>query len=416
MFRTAPIACDPARRATNCRAAAPAAREGAPSRQPGRSPYNGFAFFACALLLAFGATAQEPAPGTVQITFLPPPLEHAAYSVGIYEANSRRLIRRLCEYAPEGAFTAGLNGLITHWDRRDDEGRLAPPGRYAARGYAVGPLKVEGVAFRGNDWAAADENLRVKHVESIRLAPDGKGLIAAVTLAGGAVSDLTLSPDGDLLSRQPAAPVSPGKESPAWTADADAGFIQRAPDGTVLRRLATAPGDPLPRAIVASAAEDRIYLLEEKDGWQRLRALSWVDAKQEDGQPVSTWQTVFERNIRRPELPPAAPAVEVALEENPLSPGKPSHAHLTAGFDPAGSYLQTADGLRLRRISDRLGLSAARLVRGAKGLTFLQFDGAAWDEFSISGTSAMMTFDAGDFDVTGAGEKPAQKPTEPPDR
>lgn len=384
-----------------------------------RPAARSFALGLGALLLTLGsAFAQEPAAGgAVQITFLPPPLEPVAYSLGIYEANSRRLIRRLWEFAPETAFTAGLNGLITRWDRRDDEGRLAPPGRYAARGYAVGPLKVEGVAFRGNDWVDADETLRVKHVESIRPAPGDKGLIAAVTLADGATADLTLSPEGDLLSRQPAvaAAALPGNEPPAWTAEAGAGFVQRAPDGTVLRRLATVAGEPLPRAIVASAA-DRIYLLEEKEGWQRLRALSWVEAKQENGQPVSTWQTVFERNIRRPELPPAAPAVDITLDENPLAPGKLSHAHLAAGFDLAGSYLQTVEGLRLRRISDRPGVSEVRLARSAKGLMFLQFDGAAWDEFSITGASAMMNFDAGDFDVTGAGEKPGAKPSEPSER
>lgn len=407
-------------RAANCRAAAPAAGEGAPSRQPGGSPCNGFAVCLAALLLALAsAVAQEPAAGTVQITFLPPPLEHATYSIGVYEANSRRLVRRLCEFAPESVFAAGLNGLITRWDRRDDEGRVVPPGRYAARGYAVGPLRVEGVAFHGNDWVDADENLRVKHVESIRLAADGKGLIAAATLAGGAATDLTLSPDGDLLSRQPAAPAPPaaappGKDGATWTAEGDAGFIQHAADGTVLRRLAPVAGEPLPRAIVASTTEDRIYLLEESEGWQRLRALSRVDAKQENGQPVSTWQTVFERNIRRAELPEAAHPVEVTLDENPLAPGKPPHANLTAGFDQTGSYLQTVDGLRLRRVSDRPHLSAARLVRG-KGLAFYQFDGAAWDEFSIAGASAMMTFDAGDFEVTAAGEKPAPKPSEPPD-
>ncbi len=356
------------------------------------------------------ACAQDA--GTVQITFLPPPLEHATYSLGIYEANSRRLVRRLCEFAPEGAFTAGLNGLITRWDRKDDEGKTVPPGRYAARGYAVGPLKVEGVAFHGNDWVDADENLRVKHVESIRPAADDKGVIASVTLADGASLDLTLSADGNVQSRQPAAPspTAPGKDNTTWTAEGDSGFIQHGADGTVLRRLATAPGDPLPRAIVASTGEDRIYLLEEKDGWQRLRGLSWVDAKE----GVSTWQTAFERNIRPFDLPEAPKSVEVTLGENPLSPGKSAHANLAAGFDAAGSYLQTLDGLRLRRISDRSHLTAARLVR-AKGLAFYQSDGAAWDEFSVTGASGMMTFDAGDFDVTATGEKPGPKPSEPPD-
>lgn len=366
------------------------------------------------LLLPGGAGLAQDA--TVPVTFLPPPLEGATYSLGIYEANSRRLVRRLHEFAPESAFAAGLNGLITRWDRRDDAGRLVPPGRYTGRGYAVRPLQIAGVAFHGNDWVEQDENLRVKHVDSIRLAPDGRGLLASVKMADDAPVELTLAPDGEVSGRRPApspAEAASPQDASRWTAQGEAGVIQRAADGAILRRLAPVPGDPLPRAVVAATGEDRIYLLEEKDGWQRLRALVWVDAREENGQPVSTWQTVFERNIRRPEPPPATRPVDLALGENPLSPGRPSHVHLSAAFDAEGSYLQTVDGLRLRRISDRSHLTAAWLVRG-EGLAFFQTDAAASDEFSIAGASEMMTFDAGEIELTPAGEKPPPAAPEPP--
>ena len=55
-----------------------------------------------------------------------------------------------------------------------------PPGKYTARGYAVGALKVEGVDILGNDWAVDDENLRVLQVEAIALVPEDEGVAAIV--------------------------------------------------------------------------------------------------------------------------------------------------------------------------------------------------------------------------------------------
>jgi hypothetical protein len=199
--------------------------------------------------------------------------------------------------------------------------------------------------------------------------------------------------------------------------------VQTAPDGSLLRGLDVAPGDPLPIAVSASTSEDRLYILEEKPGWQRVRGLSWVETKkEEDGKQVSTWQTFFERSIRPPDPAlgldsPSAPA-EISLVENPLVPGKPQKARLSAGFDGRGSYLTSADGLRLRQISQRPNLKAVKLVKGkgANSLSFFEGDGAAWDEFSIEGARNMMEFDAGEFDMGAAGEKPVtEKAPEPSD-
>ena len=120
----------------------------------------------------------------IPISFLPPPLETATYSLGIYNVKSGKLVRRLQEGATQGAFTIGLNGLITDWDGKDDAGKLVPPGKYAARGYAVGELKVEGERILGNDWTADDENLRVKCIRAILLVPvESLGVLA--TMADG---------------------------------------------------------------------------------------------------------------------------------------------------------------------------------------------------------------------------------------
>jgi hypothetical protein len=487
-------------------------------------------------LTSEGQNPEEKAPpvvarAAVPISFLPPPLEGATFSLGIYEAKSGKLIRHLHEVAAESAFTVGVNGLITKWDGKNDKGEVVAPGRYAARGYAVGALKVTGVDILGNDWTAEDENLRIKHVEAIGLLPSDSGLAVLATMADGNPALLRFKSDGKLLWRvavkglspdgQPRLEVrdnvifvmperslppgsevasvaafrgddggldgdvqlsrksipakflgvdgvivqavtpapdlsttvpdpnltirsgvgtspssekpspasmhsagqrSPGKDGTFWAADGLNGLVQTSRDGVVLRHLDVVPADPLAIAVSASPKEDRLYLLEEKDGWQRVRGLSWVETSQEDGKQVSTWQTFFERNIRKPDpalaLESAGAPVEISLMDNPLTPGVPQKVKLAASFDEKGSYLTTADGLRLRQISERPALKAVRLTKGktANSLLFYQTDGAAWDEFSIEDAKNMMAFDAGEFEMTATGEKPnTEKAPEPPD-
>ena len=482
---------------------------------------------------------QEPktaAAVAIQITFLPPPLEHATYSLGIFDAKTDKFVRHLQEIALEKDFTIGLNGLITAWNGDDDDGKRVDPGRYSARGYAVPPLKIEGEDIQGNDWAADDEKLRFRHVTAIAALPSPGGLAVLAELPGGTSFLARFSPEGKLLwhrvvtglltdekpwllvdgtdlgvfssrslpdgkmvtatgtyrisdgtpsehavafseTRVPLSPLPPGailvnpepaaKFSPAvadpglsvksgvggtpshaertsaspaedarveqsfgkdrttWTAAGLAGLFQAAPDGTVLRKLEVQPGEPLPVAVSADLNEDRLYLLEERNGWQRVRGLSWVGTKEENGHPVSTWQTFFERSIRTGSTPAgqeevgakSAAPVEVNLDENPLAPGKPQKIRLIAVFDAKGSYLATKDGLRLRQVSERPNLTGAHLAKGksSDSLVFSQSDGAATDVFSITGARRIMEFDAGEFELTATGEKPAGKAVEPPD-
>jgi hypothetical protein len=474
------------------------------------------------------AAEQRPvARAAVAIEFLPPPLESATYSLGIYDLKTGKLIRHLHEIAPESAFTVGTNGLVTSWDGKDDAGQKAPPGRYAARGYAVGPMKVEGTQILGNDWASDDETLRVTRVEAIAYLPPDGGVGVLATMADGSMALLSLSADGKMLWRQalpgltadahprlmvrdqrifvmpkavgdgaevksagtykikdgvsdpsstlgekvfkvpmdreldgrsaplpgvvsttltdPALTIRSGVGTssvvrapahlavsppdarhvsktgpPAWSTGME-GLRQIAPDGTVLRKLEVAPGDPIPVDVSASDDGSRLYLLEQKKGWQRLRGLSWVETKEEDGQPVSTWQTFFERNIRAPDPAPGlenpSASVQISLAPNPLEPGKLQTVSLAAAFDDKGSYLTTADGLRLRQISQQPNLRSAKLEKSkdANGLTFFQSDTAAWDEFSIEGAKNMMAFDAGEFELTATGEKPVTEKAPEPD-
>ncbi|MBV9128115.1 MAG: hypothetical protein JO117_08530 [Verrucomicrobia bacterium] len=451
-----------------------------------------------AIALPWISNAAEPSASpaherpVVPLIFLPPPLENATYALGIFEVKTGRLVRRLHESAPERAFTAGLNGLITKWDRRDDAGKTVPAGHYAARGFAVGPWKVEGVDFLGNEWVDEDEEMRIVRVEAIALVPADGGLAVLAAIAGGGWELLRFNATGELLWRKPtesapkgtspalvadenfvvvlfpegktpssagragpcfyqvtdgAEPTGPlnyrvaapeplrsrGKGDTIWEINAE-GLVQRAAAGgdaaEALRTLPAVSGEPTPRAVSASPQSDRIYLLEETDGWQRVRGLEWTETKQEGAQAVSEWKTFFERSIRRPdpalglEDPATAsapsPVVELTLVKNPLA-GRGKRAagsnvtKLRASFDEKGSYLETTDGLRLRKISERPHLRAVKLIKapaaanaaaaGGGALTFYQTDGAAWDEFLITGAQRLMAFDAGEFELTATGEK-----------
>ena len=436
------------------------------------------------LVLAAGV-ARGQDERKVPISFVPPPLENATYSLGIYEAKSGKLVRRLQEIAPESAFTVGVNGLMTSWDGKDDAGKPVAPGRYAARGYAVGALKVEGVGIRGNDWTSGDESLRPEKILALILVPGFEDLAMLATMADGstqllcfrgpeaklkwrsALPFMELKPSGPPGASMPrlaanngfisvdpgsgggiysvedgkrfrgefsqgmagsSGPVSYGKDRTVWKIE-DGVLSQyaltgnpSAAEGEKLRQLTTGPDEPLPVAVSASESGDRLYLLEEKAGWQRVRGLSWVETKQENDKQVSTWQTFFERNIRAadgPAITAGVHAVTIALAENSLTPGKPQNAKLSARKDGNGGYLTDADGLGLRRISENPNLRWVILQKAgpANRLAYFQYDGAVWDEFSIEGARNIMAFDAGEIEMTANGEKahPAKATAEPPD-
>jgi hypothetical protein len=55
-------------------------------------------------------------------------------------------------------FTAGHDALETTWDGTDDDGKSLPNGKYHARGFVVGGLKVEGVSYFFNDWVTDEKS------------------------------------------------------------------------------------------------------------------------------------------------------------------------------------------------------------------------------------------------------------------
>jgi hypothetical protein len=81
------------------------------------------------------------APRKVRISFVPPPLE-GTISLGIYDSNGR-LARVLHQEADLDEFAIGPDALMTKWDGKNDDGQDLAGGKYHARGYLVGHLKIE---------------------------------------------------------------------------------------------------------------------------------------------------------------------------------------------------------------------------------------------------------------------------------
>ena len=102
----------------------------------------------------------------VRINFVPPPLE-GRISLGIYDTQGK-LVRVLHNQADLGQFTIGADALVTQWDGKNDNGEDLPAGRYHARGYLVGQLKVEDVGQSSVSPPEDNSNANVK----VKLMPN----------------------------------------------------------------------------------------------------------------------------------------------------------------------------------------------------------------------------------------------------
>jgi hypothetical protein len=296
------------------------------------------------------ALAQKPNErGGVRITFLPPPME-GTLSLGIYD-KAGKLVRTLQREATETDFTIGLNGLITTWDGAGDSGQPLPAGKYFARGYSVGEVRIEGVAMRGNDWIIDDESPRI--AQMVGFAPDTvvspPTVSLAVRFANGESGVVRLAPDGKVKAVETQS--SPPNETSSDPAKPDevlhvrsvgterfglrGGRIVRMPEGgkwvpidlpglqnavgftpvasPVLagfwvidreeelcvvklfsatgefkRRLTIPRDESIPFAVSSNADASEIRLLEAKPGEQRLRILRIVSPAKTDDVAVET--------------------------------------------------------------------------------------------------------------------------------
>jgi hypothetical protein len=414
-----------------------------------------------------------PKKSGVRITFLPPPMD-GTLSLGIYD-KAGKLVRVLAREATEKDFAIGLNGLITFWDGRDDAGRVLPAGAYAARGFSVGAIEVEGVAYHCNDWMLDDASPRIRRVLSIELGKNGRLAIWAegadgrpqlvrydqlgpfggeippdppteTNAAGGRRSD---DPDDKPM---PSAAVTDGRVVVRGAGEARAlnlselmkpiaaslgrdgvWVIDQAADhlevkefslaGEFRRRLAVDPAEPAPRRIFASRTSDLIFLIEEQPGLQRVRGLALETPPADSGkggQPAtSTWKTVLTKTIVASDNFPAVaghlgrilPFIPrdkfvVHLLPNPLLRDALTTASVTIGFDSNGSFLETLEGLPLRRITQAPQVKWAVIGQEGSGrqLTIFQGDGAVVEEFKAHKLANMMAFDAGEYEWTGTGK------------
>ncbi len=386
------------------------------------------------------STAAAAEARKVKITFLPPPVE-GTISLGIYDAKGK-LVRVLHREANLENFAIGNDALSTKWDGKNDAGETCSPGKYNARGFAVGDLDVEGRGFFFNDWITRDDSPRIRHIRGLKTCEDellldvdlvteglqqvrydqSQKMIALVTPSP--CPEPVLSPPANMVAAlvEPLMAVA-GKDDTRWVIDhvekdSEATEVKQfSASGEFIRRLSTAPGEPRPRALAASVKENKIYLLEENGSMQRTRALSLGATKTgEAAPPVSEWKVEFDKKIvahsdfavvdgKLVSSPPAtakvSPAnVAIKLQPNPLANDERTKVELAVGFDSAGSFLATADGLPLCTISE-----TTRLVRAiiapvdGKTVDVYQDDGAVVEQFRVAGVDAMMAFDGGEIQL-----------------
>lgn len=394
------------------------------------------------LLFARPTRAQEAAPPpkpAVKLMFLPPPME-GTISLGIYDSTGK-LVRTLHREASSesNGFIKEDNGLATFWDGKDDAGNLLPPGKYSARGFMVGDLQIEGEAFLCNDWASEESTPRIHRIT--KLGPLTEALSLGVELVDGktaqarCASSGTVSLVGDSSAeignqesepgkgpitelKKTAIASSPGKEESLWVIDhASDGSIevqQFSAKGEFLRRLGIDPTQPVPTKISASKTADAIGLLEENAQCQRVRWLELSQSGTDAAQPVSTWTETLSKTITFNDrfeqvqamlkMPSGKPVIAqaklaVSLVANPLLQGKKTNQEICLGFDSEGSFIKTADGLFLKRITDTTLLKWAVISRDpeTKAVVVFQSDGAVVEEYRIGAIGNLMAFDYGDF-------------------
>jgi hypothetical protein len=135
-----------------------------------------------ALLLWFvslhGLNAQDEESNANQLLFVPPPVE-GVISLGVYDSKGK-IVRVLKKEAELDSFKSASDGLVIDWDRNDSQGKPVPNGKYFARGVLIGDVKIEGVAFRLNDWVDSSDDPRIRKVLSATLLDPLRAAVLAV--------------------------------------------------------------------------------------------------------------------------------------------------------------------------------------------------------------------------------------------
>jgi len=370
------------------------------------------------------------------LRFALPPLE-GTISLGVFD-QAGKLVRVLHREDTLSAFSAGHDALETSWDGTDDNGNPLPNGKYRARGFVVGDLKVEGVDDFFNDWVTDENSPHLKSLGAIKLEKgelqlsadlpgEGKVALACDPNTGAVVTEIAPPATEECMPTEKfpilIAPVdcARGKDGTTWFIDAPSTHEPRevkqlSKDRELLRRLSYAAPDPQPQRIAASTEEEKIFLVEQNDKLQRLRALSLLRTTNDSpGQSVSDWKPIFEKQIvahqnfglengkpvaNSTSTKTPAQKLTQKLRPDPLQKDRPGKVELAIGIDEDGSFLKTADGLPLRTISDTPNLTRTLLSRpNDNTIDVFQDDGAVVEQFRISNLTEMIAFDCGDFDL-----------------
>ena len=95
--------------------------------------------------------------------------------------------------------------------------------------------------------------------------------------------------------------------------------------------------------------------------------------------------------------------ITVRLLPNQLMRNAITKVDVGVAVDANGSFLCTADGLPLKRITETPGLKWVTMMKETTGkaVTIFQSDGAVVEEFKARKLASMMAFDAGDYDWAG---------------
>jgi hypothetical protein len=103
-----------------------------------------------------------PAPRSVPLRFVPPPME-GTISLGVWDSNDK-LVRVLHRESPIDTLEVEENSLSTTWDGRNEAGEDLPAGKYRARGYVVGKLKIEDASVKSTPEEPVTDHISVKLV------------------------------------------------------------------------------------------------------------------------------------------------------------------------------------------------------------------------------------------------------------
>jgi hypothetical protein len=399
--------------------------------------------FVLALAAAVAQPSPTPSPSasvapsrSISLRFALPPMP-GTISLGIYDREGK-LVRVLHREDTVSEFTAGHDALETSWDGNDDSGKPLPSGKYSARGYVVGDLKVEGVDYLFNDWVTDEQSPHVRSLGQLWME-NGKLRVDAELAGGRKTTFVCDQATGSIQSETTPIPgrhchdgqsqpnvihaldCAAGKDATTWFVDSLGGagpgeIKQVSKDHELLRRLQYGPDDPQPRQMEVSPSEEKIFLIEQNQRLLRFRALSLIGtAKGPAGEPVSDWETHFEKKILehqnfaldKGKLVPetTAPVLQrvkfsQTLRPDPLQHDKPGQVDLAIGTEADGSYLKTFDGLPLRTISDTPNLIRTLIAQPVENrIDVYQDDGAVVEQFRISNLDQMIAFDCGEFEL-----------------